>query len=307
MENSKYTAEQLVQTGAEIVEVLLALGKTNNNLSGDIKDYLNVVTSDTGRYEAHAHMMNRFTEKNRQIHDVVLSNTHSSAEQIQNICTNFKGIDESIQKMQESHVGLDKAVNGLNEKVKEISNFIKDIQDVSEQTRLLSFNASIEAARAGVAGRGFRVIANEVQLLSDRTTSLSNSIDAKIREVQETVKEFLASNEADNITVSQLQQVAAGSQQQLEKITEDFRTNATTNEQLLEGMASDLDTLQQASESTQKQDIQHVQEMANHAATHTIQVGDQFSFLFELRALFNYLSQHRELFADYDGASRPVS
>lgn len=296
-EKDRYTSAQLVQAGTDLVENLLDLCKTNNNLSGDIKDYLMRITSNDGVYQMQTQAMDNFARSSEQIHNTVLNSTRSSAEQIQSICTDFDGMGQSIAKMHSGRQEMDTSVKTLTAKISEISTFIKNIQDVSEQTRLLSFNASIEAARAGTAGKGFRVIANEVKELSDRITALSNSIDSKIREVQKTVQGFVAVNREHDGIMSSLQRVATDSNKTLKRINAQTKENASSTERILNDMMADLQRIQTTIKDMQEQDIQYVRQIGEHAADHTVHVGDQFSFLFELQALFGWFSQHSELFA----------
>ena len=69
----------------------------------------------------------------------------------------------------------------------EVREMLSEIQDVSGKTGILAINASIEAARAGKAGEGFRIIANEVRNLSVQTGSFAKMIETKILELQASV------------------------------------------------------------------------------------------------------------------------
>lgn len=82
-------------------------------------------------------------------------------------------------------------LQNVKENTNNIQQFIKSINEISKQTNLLALNASIEAARAGEYGRGFKVVAEEVQKLSSQTNSFSKEISDQLVIITENVKSTL--------------------------------------------------------------------------------------------------------------------
>ncbi|WP_456293148.1 methyl-accepting chemotaxis protein [Pseudomonas sp. AK106] len=99
------------------------------------------------------------------------------------------GTIDSIKELTDNVLDSSHQADGLAERTLSISKILEVIRAIANQTNLLALNAAIEAARAGEAGRGFAVVADEVRSLAQRTSASTTEIETLINDVQKSTQE----------------------------------------------------------------------------------------------------------------------
>ena len=146
------------------------------------------------------------------------------------------GMDTIREQIQETS----KRIKRLGESSQEIGEIVGLIDDIADQTNILALNAAIQAAMAGEAGRGFVVVADEIQRLAERSGNATKQIDALVKTIQGDTNEAVSSMEQSTAGVvsgakiaeragealAEIEKVSVQLAGQIENISQTSRTQA---------------------------------------------------------------------------------
>lgn len=170
-------AMKLSHLVAEKVEKTNNAKVTINRLTSDAQNIEQTVSGQRSEVEENNLLVKRFSD--------IITKVSTNIDQLKT------SVDQSVSETQVVQSNVNNAVDAMriiriqSDKIGEIVTLIRDI---SEQTNLLSLNASIEAARAGENGRGFSVVASEVSRLADRTSDSVKQIHLLMKKTNEAVE-----------------------------------------------------------------------------------------------------------------------
>ncbi|WP_373691469.1 methyl-accepting chemotaxis protein [Methyloversatilis sp.] len=146
------------------------------------------------------------------------------------VSNSIRGMNDIRDQIQETS----KRIKRLGESSQEISEIVELISDITEQTNVLALNAAIQAAGAGEAGRGFTVVAEEVQRLAERSGEATKQIAAIVRTIQTDTQDAVAAMENSTRGVVEGARLSDAAGQALDEIS----TVSTELTELIEAISS---------------------------------------------------------------------
>ncbi|HEY9193102.1 MAG TPA: methyl-accepting chemotaxis protein [Methyloversatilis sp.] len=146
------------------------------------------------------------------------------------VSNSIRGMNDIRDQIQETS----KRIKRLGESSQEIGEIVELISDITEQTNVLALNAAIQAAGAGEAGRGFTVVAEEVQRLAERSGEATKQIAAIVRTIQTDTQDAVAAMENSTRGVVEGTRLSDAAGQALDEIS----TVSSELAQLIEAISS---------------------------------------------------------------------
>ncbi len=153
-----------------------------------------------------------------QVAQRTLEVTEEGAQAVQNT---IAGMDEIRGQIQETS----KRIKRLGERSQEIGEIVDLISDITEQTNVLALNAAMQAASAGEAGRGFSVVAAEVQRLAERSAEATKQISRLVKTIQGDTQEAVAAMEKSThgvVAGTNLSNLAGQSLREIEQVSREL-------------------------------------------------------------------------------------
>lgn len=186
----KQLEESVVTTKDSMQDVSLGAGETAESMQNQLLQTEEIVD---------------LVNKAKEVSSTIASDMHQTEDAINVGKDNVDHLLSYVNQSEEASLTVASTMNELTENTEKMHSIVELINSVTQQTSLLSLNASIEAARAGEAGRGFAVVAGEISSLANQTseatvniTKLIQNITLSIDEVVKATNQLMESNKEQN-------------------------------------------------------------------------------------------------------------
>jgi twitching motility protein PilJ len=252
------------QAQAVSVQLLDAAEKQSKEIQDTTQDVLSVAETLT--------KVSSNAEESSQVAMRSLAAADKGRLAVQNSISGMNDIRDQIQE-------TSKRIKRLGESSQEIGEIVELISDITEQTNVLALNAAIQAASAGEAGRGFSVVAEEVQRLAERSGEATKQIGAIVKTIQADTQDAVAAMEKSTTGVvegaklsdaagqalSEIDSVTKNLASLIQKISTDTQSQAASANKVARNMQDILEINRQTTAGTQ-QTASSIKELAEVAS-----------------------------------------
>jgi methyl-accepting chemotaxis protein len=219
----KMEAEQRETEQRAATERKAGMHKLADEFQTAVGGIIDAVSTASRGMEAAANTLTRTAEQTQDLSGAVAAASEQASANVQSVASATEEMTSSVTEIsrqvhESSKIAAeavtqaertDARINELSQAAGRIGDVVKLITAIAEQTNLLALNATIEAARAGEAGRGFAVVASEVKQLASQTAKATEEISAQIAGMQTATQDSVAAIKTIGGTIGRISEIAS--------------------------------------------------------------------------------------------------
>ncbi len=289
------TREELISSGLDVADSLIRY-LAKEAMSGEfMSSYIanrdkqsEVIQKQESMLQEMMQSSENMQEKTKEIS----ANANQNIERLGKIYASIEELRGSVTKIENEHKKYASQFQTLIEQTNSISKLANAIQNISDQTNLLSFNASIEAAHAGKAGAGFRIIANEVKRLSAGIKQTTEKILQDVGKLKVSINDMEEGTKKNAESLSSLSGEASETLERFDRMRNLNKANNENVEHIGESISESAEFIKSVIHNVHKSEKlneQTVQLFTDCASKNQMLFNDLYSFCYEIKAILKDL------------------
>ena len=193
-DSAEYMKEEVLEIASDLEE---NIGFANNLITelddsttkalrmlGEIVNGININENSVGKQTEMTNNITNMINSSMELTSVAVESMSKSLQNVRKSLGSFEDLKNRSNKIVESNKDVIKTINEFVSTMRNVKEMTSEITDISDQTNLLSLNASIESARAGDAGKGFAIVADEIRKLAEQTGIMTENIDKLVYQLE---------------------------------------------------------------------------------------------------------------------------
>ncbi|NPV03060.1 MAG: hypothetical protein HPY53_16925 [Brevinematales bacterium] len=230
-------------------------------ISNSMDDFNRIMQEIRSNIQIHADVINRNAQNAKQLSQNLMTVIETSKivrfrsnENLESVRTGIETVNHSVDKTLKMGGNLQEIAHRIEtagQETDRIDEILGSIQDIAESTNMLAMNASIEAAHAGDAGKGFAIVANEIRTLAETSSAAVRDISQLVLSIKQRVSEAVVMAKAGALEAEETKNLANSAGSALNTIFEDMKKSTemiVEISELTEQQGTSIKGIRQASE-----------------------------------------------------------
>ncbi|MBI9092831.1 MAG: HAMP domain-containing protein [Desulfobacterium sp.] len=271
----------------KLVEVVTRLTANSEQINKALQDQVSSASEQSASVSEITSTMAEFSASSKQISEHADTVLTIAEEALNHANEGENSVSLVTDKMKDIHTDNENTVKGIHElgnKTREIAKIMEIINNIADQTKLIAFNAALEASSAGEAGKRFGVVAIEIRRLAENVESSTRETEKRITEIQDAVENMMLASEKNTRCINEGLSFTSHTRETLANIVGRSQDTRDAAQQIT------LSTQQQKTASDQVvQALREIDESGRHTTQAIKQIGENGETLNQLAEQLNTL------------------